>query len=248
MNPEIYEAQLIEFVNANATQRPEFTEYYRHPVLNEDTELTGFDTHYIYHVAWAIKKIADAKPAEHVDISSSLNFCTTVCSLVPTTFIDYRPANIFMENLRCTSGNLTDNSHWIEDSYASLSCMHVVEHIGLGRYGDQLNVNADIVAMNNLIRALKKGGRLLFVVPVGEPGIYFNAHRIYSASWIANFFSKSCELKEFYLIQGPHDLQPVYNCDLAEADKFPYACGCFEFIKIDNSVAEKTTRRGKRKS
>jgi len=124
----------------------------------------------------------------------------------------------------------------------------VVEHIGLGRYGDQLNVNADIVAMNNLIRALKKGGRLLFVVPVGKPGIYFNAHRIYSASWIANFFSKSCELKEFYLIQGPHDLQPVYNCDLAEADKFPYACGCFEFIKIDNSVAEKTTRRGKRKS
>lgn len=236
MNTEQYEAQLREFVGLNTVQRPEFETYYKQPILEEDTKLTGFDAHYVYHVAWAIKKLMVQPPAEHVDISSSLHFCSAICSVVPTTFVDFRPATLYLDNLTCAAGDLTDDACWVENSYASLSCMHVVEHIGLGRYGDRLDVNADIKAMNNLIRSLKKGGRLLFVVPVGKAAICFNAHRVYSASWIANFFSKSCRLEEFYLIPGPSDMKPISPSDVLAADAFQYACGCFEFTKINDFV------------
>ena len=36
------------------------------------------------------------------------------------------------------------------DSLSSVSCMHVIEHIGLGRYGDPINQNGDKFAINEI--------------------------------------------------------------------------------------------------
>jgi hypothetical protein len=57
--------------------------------------------------------------------------------------------------------------------------MHVIEHIGLGRYGEALDPDGDLKAIRELVRVLAAGGNLLVVVPVGRPRIQFNAHRIY---------------------------------------------------------------------
>ncbi|MDA8381588.1 MAG: DUF268 domain-containing protein [Betaproteobacteria bacterium] len=230
----VYEAQLQSFVAECSLTRPEFLAYFRHPVLNEAIPSTPFDPHYLYHVAWAIRKVAEAVTAghcrEHVDVSSSLHFCTATAGFVPTRFIDLRPANIHLDNLVCSQGNLTNDAEW-HGQYASLSCMHVVEHIGLGRYGDQLAVNGDIHAMGNLKRAVNPGGRLLFVVPCGKPEIHFNAHRIYSAAWVHRFFADEFELKEFYFIFNDVLRAPLKNVDLAATENIPYGCGCFEFIR-----------------
>ena len=236
MNDSTYESQLAVFIAANTVGRPEFSTYYRYPCLNDDTINTNFDTHYTYHVAWAIRKILVSPPVSHCDVSSSLGFCTAICAVVPTTFIDYRPAPIQLDQLTCKQGDLTNDSQWGDGQYESLSCMHVVEHIGMGRYGDQLDIHADTVAMRNLKRAVAANGRLLFVVPVGIPEVYFNAHRVYSASWVANFFKPEFQLKEFYFIPGSSHLPPVLNCDLTYPDSFKYACGCFEFIKCESLV------------
>lgn len=233
MDNQMYESQLTSFMGASMVDRPEFVNYYRQPCLGDDTKSTGFDSHYVYHVAWAIRKILANLPVEHTDVSSSINFCTAICSVVPTTFIDFRPAPIHLEGLKCIAGDLTDSTQWPENSYSSLSCMHVVEHIGLGRYGDELGVSGDIVAMTNLMTSLRVGGRLLFVVPVGRPEIYFNAHRVYSATWVARFFSSTCALKEFYFIPGNESINPVMNCDLSFTEQFVYGCGCFEFIRTN---------------
>ena len=39
--------------------------------------------------------------------------------------------------------------------------MHVVEHIGLGRYGDQVDPDGDLMAMKELERVTAKLGKLL---------------------------------------------------------------------------------------
>jgi len=231
MDKKKFEDQLNYFINQNSAERQEFLNYFTFPCLNDDSTITGFDTHYLYHVAWAIKKVLNSNVTHHVDISSSLNFCSSICSVVPTTFIDYRPANIFLDNLNCISGDLTDDDQWLHNKFESVSCMHVVEHIGLGRYGDKLDVNGDIKAMNNLINIIKTTGRLLFVVPIGKPQIFFNAHRVYSAQWITKFFERRMKLKEFYFIPGPIELKPILNCDFSYTENFDYGCGCFEFIK-----------------
>jgi len=232
MTPEIFHTQKEIFIAQSRLKRPEFVNYYEYPCLNEDTASTGFDPHYIYHVAWAIKKIFQARPKAHFDVSSSLGFCTAISAFTDTTFLDIRAAALQLENLNCISGDLSDNISWKHRDLESLSCMHVVEHIGLGRYGDSLNVLSDIAAMEVLLSSVRSGGRLLFVVPVGKAEIYFNAHRVYSASWIVNFFSRAFRLNEFYLIPPYQQMAPMLNCDLIIADQFTYACGCFEFIKF----------------
>ncbi len=231
MDANKYEKQLREFISQNTQMRPEFINYYKQPMLQDDTVTTGFDTHYIYHVAWAIAKINSNPPIKHIDFASSLHFSTAICSILPTTFVDYRPAMLHLNNLNCVAGDLTNESQWIEKKYPSVSCMHVVEHIGLGRYGDNLDVNGDVKAMTSLKNMVSLNGRLLFVVPVGKPSIYFNAHRVYSSRWIADFFKDKFSLKEFYFIPGPVEQKPITNCDFLYTENYSYGCGCFEFVK-----------------
>jgi hypothetical protein len=49
--------------------------------------------------------------------------------------------------------------------------MHVVEHVGLGRYGDPIDANGDAQAIKELKCVLWPGGVLYFVVPTGVRGL-----------------------------------------------------------------------------
>ena len=40
-----------------------------YPCLWDATEHTAFDRHYIYHTAWATRKLREINPLKHVDIS-----------------------------------------------------------------------------------------------------------------------------------------------------------------------------------
>jgi SAM-dependent methyltransferase len=202
----------------------------RYSCLNERTQFTDFDHHYIYHLAWAARILSQTKPDYHVDISSSLHFCTIVSAFVPIKFYDYRPAKIVLSNLSLQHVNLI-SLPFEENSIKSLSCMHTVEHIGLGRYGDQLDPDGDLKAISELKRVLAPGGNLLFVVPVGKPRIMFNAHRIYSYNQLITYFS-DLDLINFTLI--PDDAIKnaiINNANSEDVDRQDYGCGCFWFMK-----------------
>lgn len=198
------------------------------PCLDDATATTGFDRHYVYHLAWAARVVAETKPAVHVDLSSSLHFCTLLSAFVPVDFYDYRPADIHLDNLVSRAADLTALP-FSDASVPSLSCMHVVEHVGLGRYGDPLDPDGDLKAMSELARVLAPGGTLLFVVPVGVPRIVFNAHRIYGYDQVVDAFD-GLELVEFALIPaeaGNGGL--VRNASPALVATEHYGCGCFWF-------------------
>lgn len=199
-------------------------------IKNEASATTEFDAHYIYHTAWAARILAKTKPDVHVDISSSLYFCSIVSAFIPVKFYDYRPAKIHLSNLTSEKADLL-SLLFENNSIKSLSCMHVVEHIGLGRYGDRIDPNGDLKAIGELKRVLAPGGNLLFVVPVGKPKIVFNAHRIYSYGQIIDYFN-DLKLKEFTLIPDEAENSGlIYNAAKELADAQEYACGCFWFIK-----------------
>ena len=50
------------------------------PILEDDTGRTGFDQHYIYHTAWAMRELSKLSPAQHVDFGSSLRLENFQCS------------------------------------------------------------------------------------------------------------------------------------------------------------------------
>ena len=200
------------------------------PCYWDNTNETDFDHHYVLHTAWANRKISELKPSKHIDISSSLFFCTSLSAFINVEFFDYRPANINLSNLKMGSADLT-NLHFESESIESLSCLHTVEHIGLGRYGDPIDYDGDLKAIKELKRVVAKGGSILFVVPVGKPKIIFNAHRIYSYEQIIDYF-KGFVLKEFSLItDDDQGGQLIINASSDLSDKQNYGCGCFMFKK-----------------
>ncbi len=202
----------------------------RYPCLEDNTKFTGFDRHYVYHTAWGARILAKTNPPEHTDFSSLIYFASLVSAFVPTRFYDFRPAQVDLPNLKVGQANLLQLP-MANNSLPSMSCMHVIEHIGLGRYGDQLDPNGDLKAIAELKRVLAKGGQLLFVVPIGKPKIMFNAHRIYSHEQILNYF-KELTLIEFTLISGESNGGGLLvNPKTTLIEQEEYACGCFWFRK-----------------
>jgi len=217
----------LKYLSLNTKERFLFDWSNRLPYLTDRTENTPFDNHYIYHPACAARILAQTKPDLHIDVSSTLHFCTIVSAFMPIHFYDYRPAQLKLDNLASEKGDLMALP-FESCTVASISCMHTIEHIGLGRYGDPLDYDGDIKAINELIRVTKPGGDILFVTPVGKPVLLFNAHRIYSFEQIVNYFT-GCILIEFSLI--PEKGAIIINADPLLVEKETYGCGCFYFKK-----------------
>jgi SAM-dependent methyltransferase len=201
-----------------------------YPCLDDSTSTTGFDRHYVYHVAWAVRKVKQIAPAGHVDISSSLYFSATLSAFMPVEFYDYRPAELSLSGLSSGAANL-HHLPFETASLESLSCMHTVEHVGLGRYGDPLDYDGDLKAIAELKRVVKPGGSILFVTPVGKARIQFNAHRIYRYAQIIEAF-EGFELREFSLVpDNPKDGGLLINATEEQSNAQLYGCGCFWFVK-----------------
>lgn len=211
--------------------RPRFRLSWRDrlPIVTDWTATTPFDRHYIYHPAWAARILARRRPAAHVDISSTLAFCSLVSAFLPVEFYDYRPADLRLPGLTSRRCDLLALP-FADRSIASLSCMHVVEHVGLGRYGDPLDPEGDLKAMRELARVLATNGDLLFVVPVGRPRIQYNAHRVYAYRQVLDGFS-GLRLANFSLVPDDPDRGLEWEATEADTDAQVYGCGCFHFTK-----------------
>ena len=201
----------------------------RYACLDDKSSSTSFDRHYTYHPAWAARALQKIRPSKHVDISSILNFSTLVSAFCPVEFYDFRPALIELPGLYCGTADLTALP-FATDSIQSLSCMHVLEHIGLGRYGDSLNVDGDLKAISELLRVTAPGGNLLIVVPVGKARVQFNAHRIYDAAEFIEYFTGTV-LVESALIEDSGSNGIILNPSNAQFRSQVYGCGCFWFRK-----------------
>jgi len=202
----------------------------RYPRMVESTPITSFDRLYTYHTAWAARVLARIRPSEHVDISSSLYFTAIASAFIPIRYYDFRPPELKLSNLSVQQADLLALP-FLDSSISSISSMHVVEHIGLGRYGDPLDPDGDLKAISELKRVTATGGDLLFVVPVGQPKLMFNAHRIYSYDQIIDYFN-DLQLVEFALIpDAPQRGGLLEQATREDANEQSYGCGCFWFRK-----------------
>jgi len=201
----------------------------RMPAIWEKTKQTRFDAHYVYHNAWAMRAVRKIDPIVHIDISSTVYFCSSLSAFIPVRFFDYRPAPLALSQLTTDSCDL-QLLHFADGSIDSLSCMHTIEHVGLGRYGDSLDPSGDLKAFSELKRVVAPGGSLLIVVPIGRPRLCFNAHRIYSYDMLLGTFD-GFELVNTALITDDGDFltTPIHE----DFGRQEYGCGCFWFRKFN---------------
>lgn len=165
------------------------------PKFADRLATTPYDAHYLPQDTWAAQRIAEAGASRHVDVGSRLELVCFLTALMPVTFVDIRPLKLPVEGLEVQAGSVLDLP--FEDrSLPSVSCLHVVEHIGLGRYGDPLDAEGSRRAMTELQRVVAPGGELLFALPVGRPRTCFNAHRVHDPAEVRTRFDE-LELVEF---------------------------------------------------
>lgn len=161
-------------------------------VLDEDSPShtsRDYSFDYLSHCAWAARKLAARKPASHIDFGSYTYFSAICSAFLPSvTFCDIREFGVIIPGLATQKADLTQLP-FADSSVRSASCLHVLEHLGLARYGDQLDVDGDLKGAKELMRILAPGGVLLMVLPMNrEPRIQFNAHRIYCRMDVGQLF------------------------------------------------------------
>lgn len=199
------------------------------PILDDRTATTGFDPHYVYLGAWAFRAIVNQSPKEHIDVGSQINWVTCLASITKVVFIDIRPFTGNVTNLSSVAGSVLQLPYG-DQAVQSLSCLHVAEHIGLGRYGDPLNPAGTRQAIRELARVLSVGGHLYFALPVGKPKTCFNAHRIHDPLDIARWFAEEGLFLEAF---AAVDDSGIFHRETSPADycEANYACGMFHLVR-----------------
>ncbi len=195
--------------------------------LHDKTSKTDFDAHYFYQQLWLFENVLKNKANEHVDVGSTYQMSGYLSKIVPTTFIDIRPIDAELENLEVLDASIL-NLPYPDNSIESISCLHVIEHIGLGRYGDKIDPDGWKKACKELQRVLAKGGKLYLSTPIGKPRVCFNAHRVFSSIDILSTFDR-LQLEKFDVVDdGGKYLESVTLGDYESSD---YSLGMFCFVK-----------------
>ncbi|MBA2347128.1 MAG: DUF268 domain-containing protein [Solirubrobacterales bacterium] len=200
------------------------------PKLADRLPTTPYDPHYLHQDTWAAQRVSEHGPDRHVDVGSRVDYVCFLTSLTAVSFVDIRPLDVQIEGLTSVEGSVLAMP-FEDGSLESVSCLHVAEHIGLGRYGDPLDPQGSVKAMAELQRVLAPGGRLLFSLPVGRPRVCFDAHRIHAPQDVIDRFAE-LELVEFAGVDDEKVFARHRRPD--ELSAASYACGMFHFRRPDS--------------
>lgn len=220
-----YFADWIRYRRSSGKNRPRVLDSY--PCLTDRVVHTPFDPHYFYQAGWLARRLPEAAPNLHVDVGSSVMMINMLSAFAETVFVDYRPLPARLENLHPVAGDIA-RLPFADASVASISCLHVIEHIGLGRYGDALDTEGSLKAAVELARVISSGGRLYLSAPVGRERVCFNAHRVFDPDRLAGMFPRM-SLVEFSFVDDRGRLHEHQSPESAQSSD--YACGLYIFCK-----------------
>ncbi|MBL4707512.1 MAG: DUF268 domain-containing protein [Flavobacteriales bacterium] len=206
------------------------------PILDERTESSGNMTgHYFHQDLYVARRIFKASPKQHLDIGSRTDgFVAHVACYREIEVMDIRPQNIDIENISFRQADLMVLPADLVGKYDSISSLHVIEHFGLGRYGDPIDYFGYLKAIENITKLLEVGGTFYFSTPIGRQRIEFNAHRVFSVEYLLSIFEENYQVERFSYVNDEGDF--FENAELDQDSvkhkyNFNYACGIFELKK-----------------
>lgn len=206
-----------------------------YPILGDYREQAGTATgHYFHQDLLVASLIHDSNPQRHIDVGSRIDgFVAHVAAFRTIEVLDFRPLKdcghkqiVFMQ---ADLMSLDSKLHQITDS---LSCLHALEHFGLGRYGDPIDPQGHLKGFANLHKMLKIDGTLYLSFPIGVESIHFNAHRIFAPQDILKWSNGIFKLERFDFVDDQGKLHQHQSVD--NVPNLSYGCGIFTLRKISN--------------
>ncbi len=131
-----------------------------------------------YHYQ-AFRKLPEAIEGKHIAVIGSLSpWIEVIClqfGAASVTTVEYNVPNktSYIDVMSYTDFEKVENRFDTIVSYSS------IEHSGLGRYGDPLCPEGDLITMKHCHKALKQSGHLFLGLPIGKDTLVWNAHRVY---------------------------------------------------------------------
>jgi len=209
------------------------------PVLGENLKPSAsLDRHYFVQDIICAELVIKNFDKTHLDVGSRVDgFISKVALHCQLDVLDIRPLKLPLLNVTFKVGDLMSSTFLssFERRYNSVSCLHTIEHFGLGRYGDKLDPNGFKVGLYNLQGLVKPGGLLFLSTPVGRSRTVFNAHRVFSPNEIFQELSEM-ELLHAVVINDDGNIygfgdEPSKVGISAFTKDFNYGLGIFVFGK-----------------
>lgn len=191
--------------------------------------------HYFHQDLLVAQRIFELRPSRHVDVGSRVDgFVAHVAAFREIDVIDVRPTHEQIRNIRFLRGDITQLAPELWSSCDSVSCLHALEHVGLGRYGDPLDPLGSEKALAGLAQLLQPGGTLHLSVPIGRECIAFNAHRIFSFQRIERMLAAEFDVVRFAWVDDAgalHREPELAAIPRRDLDQQAFGLGIFELVK-----------------
>ena len=169
------------------------------PMLDEWSASSGALGAYFHQDLLVADWIYQSRPLRHVDVGSRIDgFIAHLAVFREVEVLDIRPQPHAIRNIVFHQLDLMAElpDAWVECT-DSLSCLHTIEHFGLGRYGDKIDPQGHEKGLKQLKRMVKPGGVLYLATPIGPQRIEFNAHRIFAAETLTGWFDDGWKIERF---------------------------------------------------
>ena len=200
------------------------------PCLDDVSSDAGvMSGHYFHQDLYVAQRIFDKSPLRHIDIGSRIDgFVAHVASFRPIEVGDIRSTPSSVKNISFTKIDLLGSlDPSLMEKFDSVSCLHVIEHLGLGRYGDKIRSDAQQCGIRNLANLLSAGGTVYLSVPIGLPRTEFNAHRVFGYSEITRLVEPHFAIHKVSYVCDRGDFVPGVNVDqFRDQETFDCDYGC----------------------
>jgi SAM-dependent methyltransferase len=190
---------------------------------------------YFWQDLLVARKIFAAKPERHVDVGSRVDgFVAHVASFREIEVFDVRPISTEIPGVTFRQADLMRPAAGMHECCDSLSCLHALEHFGLGRYGDPVDPTGFERGFASMAALLKTDGVFYLSVPVGVARVEFNGQRVLEPQAIIRLArDNSLQPRELALIRQGGRIEKIEldDAQLSDLARQRYALGLFTFVK-----------------
>ncbi len=207
------------------------------PVLSDWSDQAGNASGVYFHQDMLVaRRVFEARPQRHLDVGSRFDgFVAHVAVFREIDVADIRPMNAKIRNVRFIQMDLMQNPAELAASTDSLSCLHALEHFGLGRYGDPIDPYGHLKGFKSLIELLKPMATFYLSFPIGIPAVEFNAHRVFGCRDVLAWpGSELLQLRRFdYVDDGGALHEDVVIDEIGIRCKgLVHGCGIYTFTRL----------------